>query len=404
MTSPLAGIKIIDLTRFIAGPFCTMLLADMGADVIKIEPPGGDDSRDAGADFLGGESALYISVNRNKRGLCMDIRKERGLRIFLELIKDADVLIENYRPGMTEKLKIEYNRLREINPRLTYCSLSAFGAEGPYRTRPGLDIVFQAMSGIMGISGEPNGRPMRPGFPVVDFSCGVMAAYGILLGLFQREKTGKGMKIDLSLLDHAILIQASIIGLYFARGKNPPRFGNASHYTLAQDFKTKDDKYICVSIANEKFWRKFCEVINIQELLTDPRFNPIKTRVENLSILTTILQEKFSEKNSHEWAHHLIKEGIPCSLVNTYEDVFCDPQVQYNKIILEIDHPTAGKVKVLRSPLKLNGNLMLGKKEHPPLLGEHNREILHELGYNDDKIRIFEREGIMKNGVKKKER
>lgn len=391
---PLAGIKVIDLSRFVAGPFCSLLLADMGAEVIKVEPPEGDDARYLGSAFLGGESALFLSLNRNKKSLVLDLNKGEGRKVLLHLVKDADVFLENYRPGITTELGIDYENLQKVNPRLIYCSLVAFGEEGPYQKRPGLDMIFQAMGGIMGISGEPEGRPMRPGFPAVDSSSGIMGAYGILLGLYQREKTGQGTKITLALLDNAIAIQTTILSLYFATGKNPPRLGNASPFTLAQDFQTRDG-YITISLPNKKFWRKFCEIVNLPELAFDPRFDTNQKRVEHREELDKLCQGIFLEKTTAAWLEILMKAGVPCSPVNTYEDVFRDPQVQFNQVVATLKHPTAGEIKVARSPLKIEGQLMLGEKKPPPLLGQHSQEILEELGYSEAEIKTLTEKGVI---------
>lgn len=404
LDKPLENIKVLDLTRFIAGPFCSMLLGDMGADVIKIEPPTGDDARNVGRDLIGGESSIFLQLNRNKRSLCLDISRDKGLRVFFELVKDADVIIENYRPGTTQNLGIDYNRVKAVNPGIVYCSLSAFGHTGPYSKRPGLDMVVQAMSGIMAISGEPDGKPMRPGFPAVDSSSGIMAAYGVVLGLFSRQRTGKGMQVNLSLLDHAIAIQCTIVSLFFARNCNPPRLGNASPFTLAQDFETKDGRYITLSIGNERFWQRFREALQSRELFDDPRFETMEHLLDHMDDLVKICRKRFLEKDGKDWEKRLIRGGIPCSLVNTYEEVFANEQVKHNQVVFEVAHPTAKKLKQVRSPLLLNDEIMTGRGVPPPLLGEHSREILRESGCDENEIENLEREGIILGTNNKKRR
>ena len=317
----LNGIKVIDLSRFLAGPYCTVLLADMGAEVIKVEGAGGDETRTIGAAMSGDDQALFSSLNRNKKSICLDVMVPQGLELLYELVRKADVFIENYVPGTTRDLKIDYECLKKINPELVYCSISAFGNSGPYMNRPGLDIVIQAMSGIMGISGDPEGGPMRPGFPVVDMSTGAMAAYGILLGLFRKERTGKGMKVDLSLLDQALAIQSPITSMFFSSGKNPPRLGNASPFTLATDFKTKDGRYVAVSIGHNGFWKRFKKILNSETLDSDPRFTTLADAFGNMKDLVPICQEKFLEKDGSIWEEMLINGGIPCSLIKQYDEI-----------------------------------------------------------------------------------
>lgn len=392
---PLKGIKVLDLTRFIAGSLCCMLLGDLGARVIKIEPPLGDDARYVGAN-PGEESPLYGALNRNKEGIVLDLTKEKGQEVFFRLVRDADVLVENYRPGITEDLGINYEKVKEVNPSIIYGSITAFGDQGPYRLRPGLDMIFQAMSGIMGISGEPTGRPMRPGFPAVDAAGGIIMSWGITAALYEREKTGKGRKVDFVMLEGGIFIQATVISLYFATGKNPPRMGNASPFGLAQDFQTKEGAYIAISVPSQKFWRKLCTTLGLPHLVNDPRFTTNAKRVENQPELARICQEVFFQKTAPEWLEILQKDGIPCGPVNTYEDVLKDPQVQYNQIVYPLAHPLLGKIKTLRSPIKFDGEPLLGEGKHPPLLGEHTAAILRELGYSPAEIELLEETEVTK--------
>lgn len=390
----LNGIKVIDLSRFLAGPYCTMLLADMGAEVIKVEGAGGDETRKMGPKIPGEDSALFSSLNRNKKSICLDIMEPQGLELLYELVRNADVFIENYVPGTTRKMKIDYERLKRINPKLIYCSISAFGNSGPYMNRPGLDIVIQAMSGIMGISGEPKGPPMRPGFPVIDMSTGIMTAYGILLGLFRKERTGKGMKVDLSLLDQAIALQSPIINIFFSSGKNPPRLGNASPLTLATDFKTKDGRYIAISIGHNGFWKRFKKILNLEILNSDHRFTTLADAFVNTKDLVPICRKKFLEKDGSIWEEMLIKGGIPCSLIKQYDEILNDPQVIHNKVTQELEHPVNEKCKAVKTPLTIDGELMIGNKQGAPLLGEHTNTILKELGYSEDVIEKFKKDKV----------
>ncbi|MDY7036662.1 MAG: CoA transferase, partial [Thermodesulfobacteriota bacterium] len=365
----------------------------------KIEPLNGDETRNVDTAQMGGESAVFMMLNRGKRSVCIDLDDNETHEILIKLAKEADIITENYMPGKTEEMGIDYESIKSINPGIIYCSFSAFGHSGPYMNRPGLDMAVQAMSGIMSITGEPEGRPMRPGFTVVDSTCGITAAYGIIAGLFNRERTGKGMQINLSLLDHAIAIQGTMVSLYFAKNENPPRMGNASPFTFAQDFKTGDGKYITFSIGHEGFWQKFRKTLGSKELMDDPRFasfQSFKTISDNMQDLVEICQRRFMEKDGKEWERLFIEGGIPCSLVNTYEEVFRDKQVQHNKMVLEFDHPKAKKIKLLRNPLLLNKKIITGENLPPPLLGQHTRESLLGIGFGNEQIDIWEEKGIIK--------
>ncbi len=390
----LNGIKVIDLSRFLAGPYCTMLLADMGAEVIKVEGAGGDETRIIGPAMSKEDPALFSSLNRNKKSICLDVVLPKGLELLYKLVGNADVFIENYVPGTTRELKIDYECLKKINPKLIYCSISAFGNSGPYMNRPGLDIVIQAMSGIMGISGEPNGRPMRPGFPVIDMSTGSMAAYGILLGLFRKIRTNKGMKVDLSLLDQALALQGPVISMYFSSGKNPPRLGNASPFTLATDFKTKDGRYVAISIGHNGFWKRLKKILNSEILNSDHRFTTLADAFGNMKDLIPICEKKFLEKDGAIWEEMLIKGGIPCSLIKQYDEILNDPQVIHNQVIQELEHPVSEKCKAIKTPLTIDGELMIGEKIDAPLLGEHTSTILKELGYLEDDIEKFKKDKV----------
>lgn len=396
MPGPIHGIKVLDLTRFIAGPFCSMLLSDMGAEVIKIEPLSGDDTRNVDAYLIGGESSVFLSLNRGKRSLSMNLEHGETLEVFLDLVRSADVVIHNYIPGKDADLGIDYESVRRVNPGIIYCALSAFGDSGPYRNRPGLDMVLQAMGGIMAITGEPEGRPMRPGFPVVDATSGIMAAFGIALALFDRQKNGKGTVVDLSLLDHTIAIQTTIASLYFAKNENPPRLGNASPFTLAKDFETRDGRHITLSIGHEGFWQRFRKVLGCRQLTEDSRFDSFNKIYHNMEDLTEICKKRFLEKDGKDWETILVEGGIPCSLVNTYEQVFDDKQVKHNQMVFELEHPTAEKIKQVRNPLIMDKEMMMGNGLPPPLLGEHSREILLGSGYDNERIDFLKAKGFIK--------
>ncbi|MHA1988154.1 MAG: CaiB/BaiF CoA transferase family protein [Promethearchaeota archaeon] len=395
MVRPLEGIKIIDLSRALAGPYCTMMLADMGAEVIKLEMPGrGDDSRAWGPPFKEGESAYFMSVNRNKKSMTLNLKKEKAIEIIHKLIKQSDVLIENFRPGTMEKLKLSYSEVKEINQDIIYCSISGFGQDGPYRLLPGMDQVLQGMGGLMSITGEPNGPPIKVGVAVADIAGGMFAAFGIMIALFNREKTGKGQKIDNSLLDNQIAWLTYRAGSFFMSGEIPKPLGSGHPVIVPyQAFKAKDS-YFNLAVGNDQLWGKFCKAVGLEKIMNEPKYATNSMRVENREELERIIQGLISTKEAEEWLDILNNAGVPCGPIYTMDKLFNDPQVKHRKMVKELNHPTVGPIKVTGVPIKLSdtpGEVITA----PPVLGQHTREILQDLGYNNEEIEILSQENVI---------
>jgi len=379
-----------------AGPFCSMMLADMGADVIKIELPNkGDGLRRWGPPFLGGEGVYFLGLNRNKRSMTLNLKAEKAREIFTRLLQKSDVLLENFRPGTMEKLGLGYEWAKEVNPAIIYCRISGYGQTGPYHERGGYDVLAQGESGLMTITGEPDRPPgAKVGVAIMDFGAGMYAACGILFALLAREKTGKGQMIDVALLDTAISWMLQPIGSYLVTGKHPKRLG-AVHPVAApyQAFKTADI-YITIGCAEDAHWRKLCEVLGVEELANDPRFTTNPKRVENREELATILSKIFVTKKGDEWLSKLLEAEVPCAPVNTLDRIVSDPQILYRRMLTEVEHPKAGRIKVTGIPIKLSetpGEI----RNPPPLLGEHTEEILRELGHSVEEIKKLRESGVI---------
>ena len=392
---PLENLTVLDLSRALAGPYCTLMLADMGADVIKIEQPGsGDDSRGWGPPFLNGESAYFLSINRNKRSITLNLKEKEGKEIFYKLAKDADVVIENFRPGTTEKLGIDFAKISEINERIIYCSISGFGQDGPYRYKPGYDLILQGMGGLMTMTGEEGGAPIKIGVAITDIAAGMFGAYGVVLALFNREKTKKGQYIDISMLDCQVSWLTYQAGAFFATGDSPRRLGSA-HPTIVpyQAFKTQTG-YINVAVGSEKLWSSFCEALGHEALAENPDYKTNRDRVKNRDILIPLLQQIIAEKSTEEWLQVLDDHGVPAGPIYTFNQIFSDPQVLHRNMLVEMDHPTAGRIKQTGVQIKLSETP--GALEHPPpLLGEHTEEILSHVGYSPESIKILKESGII---------
>jgi len=395
MVRPLEGIKVLDLSRALAGPYCTMMLADMGAEVIKIEmPERGDDSRAWGPPFVEGESAYFISVNRNKKSITLNLKKDKSVEIIHRLIKQSDVLIENFRPGTMEKLSLSYDEVKEINPKIIYCSISGFGQDGPYRLLPGMDQVLQGMGGLMSITGEPDGPPIKVGVAVADIAGGMFAAYGIVIALFNRETGGKGQMIDLSLLDCQVAWLTYRAGSFFASGEIPKPLGSGHPVIVPyQAFKAKD-VYINVAAGNDQLWQKFCKAIGLENVMNEQRFATNAMRVKNREEIIEIIGDVICTKKADEWLKILTEAGVPCGPIYNMDKIFSDPQVLHREMVKELEHPTAGKVKVTGIPIKLSntpGEIL----KAPPILGQHTKEILSELGFKEIEIEKLYEEKVI---------
>jgi crotonobetainyl-CoA:carnitine CoA-transferase CaiB-like acyl-CoA transferase len=376
MEAALSDVVVIDLSRVLAGPYCTMMLGDMGATVIKVEQPGkGDDTRHFGPPYVAGESAYYLGLNRNKRSITMDFNDPQHKKRLLELVNTATVLVENFRPGTLERQGLGYETLRAMNPGLIYCSISGYGHDGPYAMRPGYDFVAQAESGIMSVTGDIEGEPQRVGSPVADISAGMFACMSILAALHVREKTGKGQRIDISLLEAAVSLLGNVSSNYLISGEEAVRYGNGHPNIVPyQAFRTQDG-YIVVSCGNDRIYQTFCHLLEREDLATDPRFATNPQRVRNRKELVPILQEVFLQRKTDDWLTELRAVGIPCGPINTVSQVFSDPQLQARGFVWECEHPTAGTIKLSGSPIRLSETPARLYKA-PPLLGEDNDTLL----------------------------
>lgn len=382
----LENVVVLDLTRVLAGPYASMMFADFGANVIKIETPkGGDDSRAFGP-FVGEESAYFMSLNRGKRSMTLNLKEDKAKEIFKEMVKKADVVLENYRPGTMEKLGLGYDVLKEINPKIIYTACSGFGHTGPYSTKPAYDVIVQGMGGIMSITGQEDGEPTRVGASVGDVTAGLFAVIGTLTALYAREVTGIGQKVDVAMLDCQVAILENAIARYVTSGVSPQPIGNRhSSITPFEAFKAKDG-YIIIAVGNDRLWSDFCNLINRPDMIQDERFVTNPKRTENQKALKNVLDTVFPEKTVDEWIEALDMAGIPCGPINTIERVMENVQVKARNMIVETDHPTAGKVKMAGVPIKLSA--MPGSVEGPaPLLGQHTEEILAEiLGLSGEEV------------------
>ncbi|HYB84825.1 MAG TPA: CoA transferase, partial [archaeon] len=388
MAGPLDGVRVLDLSRVLTGPFCSMLLGDLGAEVIKVEiPRTGDDTRQWGPPFIHGESAYFLSINRNKKSLTLDLSSEKGREILYALAEKSDILLENFRPGVTERLRVGYPTLAEKNPRLIYCSISSYGYSGPYRDRLAYDLVLQAMGGLMGITGEPGRPPVRIGVALSDIGAGMYAALAILAALAARARTEKGQWVDVSLLDTTVSWLTYMAAYYFATGKNPEKAGSA-HPTIVpyQCLKTKDNEYVALAVGNDKLFQNLCRAISNEKLAQDPRFSTNPSRVTNRKQLIPILEEVFAQKPRDEWLQIFAEEEVPAGPVYSMQEVFSDPQVLQRKMLARIQHPTAGEISQIGIPMVFS-DTNPEIRSPPPVLGEHAEEILGKLlGYEGKRI------------------
>ncbi|MEW9031182.1 MAG: CaiB/BaiF CoA-transferase family protein [Planifilum fimeticola] len=392
---PLEGIRVVDVSRVLAGPFCTMILGDLGAEVIKVEAPGGsDETRGWGPPYAAGESAYYLCANRNKRGLTLDLKKEEGKRIFLRLIREADVLVENFKVGTLARMGLAPERLRKINPRLVVAEITGFGQTGPLAFFPGYDFIIQALGGLMSITGSEESGPMKVGVAIVDVLAGLYAALGVLAALHERKRSGEGQVVDTALLDVCVASLANVASNYLVGGKVAKRLGNAHPNIVPyQSFRAADQEVV-IAVGNDRQFRRLAEVLGKPELAEDGRFATNRDRLSRREELTEALQRVFETRPAREWMELLQGAGIPCAPIQSIDQVFGHPQVRAREMVVEMPHPSAEKVKLVGSPLKLSRTPVTYRR-HPPLAGEHTQEILAELGYSEEEIEKLRREGVI---------
>ncbi|RSL34038.1 CoA transferase [Salibacterium salarium] len=393
----LKGLKVLDASQIMAGPYCTMVLSDLGAEITKIEKTnGGDDSRQMGP-YVNGESTSFFQINRNKQSVALNLKEEKGKEIFYSLVKESDVFVENYRPGVTKKLGIDYDTLKTLNPGLIYCSISGYGQTGPYSHKGGFDLVAQGMTGIMSMTGEPGRRPLKTGIAVYDIGAGLTATYSILAAYINKQKTGEGQHVDVSLVESGLPWFTWEAAAYFANGTMPEATGWRHRVSAPyQAFRTKDG-YIMLGAANQRTWEKFCEeVVNRPEWIQDPRFKTNSDRNENVETLEALIEEVLTEGNSSYWLGKCDKQGVPAGPINNFEQALQDPHYIARDMIQEVNHPIIGNMKTIGPPVKFSSTP--SQVNTPaPMFGQHTDDVLKSTGLNDRDILELQEKGIIKS-------
>lgn len=393
---PLSGVRVIDVTQIMAGPFCTMLLGDMGADVIKIEKPdGGDDIRRSGPPFVAGDSAAFLNIGRNKRSVVIDIKAPEGAKIVRRLARTADIFVQNLRPGRIEGFGLGYDDLRAVNPSIVYATITGYGRTGPYKDKPGFDLMAQGMSGIMGVTGHPGQPPVKVSVPITDLNAGLFTAFGILAAYVNRLKTGTGQHVDSSLLEAGVAYTFWESAIYFATGSPPGPNGSAHQLSAPYQALPTSDGYLTIGGATQSNWARLCRAVGRAELLADPRFTLNADRMANRAALEQTLSETFMTRTTAHWIGVLDRAGVPCGPINDMSQVYADPQVVARDMVVEIDHPTAGAIRNVGIPVKFSETPGTVRRP-PPRLGEHTHEVLVEFGYTSDEIAALEQRGIVK--------
>ena len=395
--APLSGVKVVDQTQALAGPYTTMILGDLGADVIKIEKPGiGDNSRQWAPPTIGDQSCYYLAVNRNKRGIALDIGAESGRNFMRRLVKDADIFLTNLRT--TEALErhgIDYETLRAINRRLIYVSISGYGRSGPRAGQPGYDLVSQAESGTVALTGEVDGAPMRFPTPIADMTCGLFTVIGILAALRARDQSGSGQFIDMSLQEGQMTWLANLAGEYFATDADPPRRGNRHPQVVPYEaVQASDGDWFMLGVASDNVWGAFCRQVGREDLARDPRFQNNADRIANYDALLPIVREIVRARPADDWLRELRAAGVPCGRINTVAEALGDPHVIERGFIVELEHPSLGLIKSLATPIHL-ADTPLVYRRHPPRLGEHSDEVAAELAYSADEIARLRADGVL---------
>ena len=387
------GVKVLDLTTFVTGGFCSLMLANQGADVVKVERPGvGDDNRHSGPPFIDGESPYFWTINYGKKSVELDLKTEAGLEALYDLVEKADVFIQNFRPGTAERIGVDDETIRSHNDEIVYCAISAFGQTGPWSQRPGYDLMIQGASGIMSITGEEDGDPVKVGLPMTDLITAMWAAFGISGALYRRQQTGEGEYIDLGMLDAALPWLTKQAGKVFA-GESPSRMGTKDPVLAPyQTFPTADG-YINVAALNEKLWSAFCEAIDRPDLEDDDRFATNSDRVDNMNELEAIISETLQERTTDEWMSRIVEDaGVPAGPVFDVEDALYNEQTEARDVMTTLEHPEHGEVPVIEHPLQYE-NADSGFEAPAPKLGEHNRNVFDEIGYTEDEIEALEEQG-----------
>lgn len=395
MAAALENVRVVDLTRTLAGPFCTMLLGDMGADVIKIEEPErGDEIRSWLPFWEGGESTQFTTFNRNKRSLSLNLKEREGRDIVRALVKDADLMLESFRAGALERMGLGYADLQALNPGLVYCAISGYGRTGPLAEKPGYDLIIQAYSGLMDLTGEPDGLPMRVGFSLVDLFTGMMAYGSVLTALYHQRQTGQGQYLEAALLDGQVAALSYHATAYLATGIAPQRMGSGHPGLVPYQSFPAADGYFIVGVANEGLWQRFCAAIERPDLLADPRFRTNDDRVAHRAECVELLSALFRTRPVAEWVEIIERAGVPCGPINKVDEVINSPQVAARNMIAQVAHPTVPELRIPNSPLKLAAT-PAEIRHPPPLLGQHNAEILTELGYTPEKIATLRDKGVI---------
>ena len=397
MPQALADIKVLDLSRVLAMPYCSMMLGDLGAEIIRVERPGvGDETRHWGPPWAGELSAYYLCTNRNKKCITIDLKKQEGQEIIRRLAQRSDIFLENFLPGSLAAMNLGYEDIKSLNPKIIYASVTGYGQNGPYRDFPGFDFIIQAQGGLMSVIGDSDGPPMKVGVAIVDITAGLFACSAILAALHYREQAGIGQHIDIALLDAQVAWLANQASNYLVSGKVPRRMGNAHPNIVPYEtYQAKDGIYIALGVGNDNQWRKLCKLAKLEHLMDDPRYASNPKRVENRKELVSILQKIFLQKDSGEWIKLLTEAEIPSGPINTIDRVFADPQVQAREMLVGMEHPAIGPIKLVGSPMKLS-ETPVQYRIPPPLLGEHTEEILRDvLGYDKAKIARLKEEKVI---------
>ena len=392
----LEGMKILDFTRVLSGPVATMMLGDMGAEVIKVEPPQGDESRTWPPFLTNGQSAYFLALNRNKKSIALNLKDARAREIALQLAAKMDVVVENFTPGVVKKLGIDYETLREVNPGLIYCSISGFGQDGPYRDKKAYDPIIQGMTGLMSITGDRGGAPVKIGIPITDLAAASNAVISILAAYIARLQTGQGQYLDVALYDGMVSMLTIMAMDYFATGKSPGRWGlDHIHRVPARAFVAKDGRYVQVAATSETMYPKFCRLLGLEELIDDPRCRTNNDRVKHREEIMPLFEARMKEKTSHEWLALFETAGIPCGPILDIGEVFTDPHMQAREMMFEMPHPIEDKIPQLGFPYKFS-ETPPSARSRPPLLGEHVDEILgQQLGLNQEEIRSLQEDKVV---------